>query len=136
MKQAQIFHQYLWIINTLRTYHKQTFDELNQKWIDDRVAEGNRLQRSSFNRHREAILDMFGIIIDCEPKTYQYYISNAEALKCNKNAPKSRKTLQILSLIEKNMYLCSGNAAKAIKQETLNKHCSPFAISVNIMNNK
>jgi hypothetical protein len=80
MKQAQIFHQYLWIINTLRTYHKQTFDELNQKWIDDRVAEGNRLQRSSFNRHREAILDMFGIIIDCEPKTYQYYISNAEAL--------------------------------------------------------
>ena len=80
MKQAQIFHQYLWIINTLRAYHKQTFDELNQKWIDDRVAEGNRLQRSSFNRHREAILDMFGIIIDCEPKTYQYYISNAEAL--------------------------------------------------------
>ena len=80
MKQAQIFHQYLWIINTLRAYHKQTFDELNQKWIDDRVAEGNRLQRSSFNRHREAILDMFGIIIDCEPKTYQYYISNAEVL--------------------------------------------------------
>lgn len=30
------------------------------------------------------------------------------------------------------MYLCGVNAAKAIKQETLNKHCSPFAISVNI----
>ena len=80
MKPAQIFHQYIWIINTLRAYRKMTFEELNQKWIDDDVADGNPLQRSSFNRHRDAILDMFGLIIDCEPKTYKYYISNKEVL--------------------------------------------------------
>ena len=57
-----------------------TFEELNQKWQDDDVADGNPLQRSSFNRHRDAILDMFGLIIDCEPKTYKYYISNKEVL--------------------------------------------------------
>ena len=74
------FHQYIWIINTLRAYRKLTFEELNQKWIADKVADGNSLQRSSFNRHRDAILDMFGIIIDCEPKSYKYYISNNEAL--------------------------------------------------------
>ena len=44
------------------------------------MADGNPLQRSSFNRHRDAILDMFGLIIDCEPKTYKYYISNKEVL--------------------------------------------------------
>ena len=80
MKPAQIFHQYIWIINTLRAYRKLTLEELNQKWIDDGVANGNPLQRSSFNRHRDAILDMFGIIIDCEPRTYKYYISNKEVL--------------------------------------------------------
>jgi hypothetical protein len=80
MKPAQIFHQYIWIINTLKAYHKMTFEELNQKWQDDDVADGNPLQRSSFNRHRDAILDMFGLIIDCEPKTYKYYISNKEVL--------------------------------------------------------
>ena len=80
MKPAQIFHQYIWIINTLRAYHKLTLDELNQKWIADKVADGNPLLRSSFNRHRDAILDMFGIIIDCEPKSYKYYISNNETL--------------------------------------------------------
>jgi hypothetical protein len=80
MKPAQIFHQYIWIINTLRAYHKQTFEELNQKWQDDDVADGSPLHRSSFNRHRDAILDMFGLIIDCEPKTYKYYISNKEVL--------------------------------------------------------
>jgi hypothetical protein len=80
MKPAQIFHQYIWIINTLKAYRKLTFEELNQKWQEAEVAEGAPLQRSSFNRHRDAIFDMFGIIIDCEPRTYKYFISNPEAL--------------------------------------------------------
>ena len=80
MKPAQIFRQYIWIINTLRAYRKLTLEELSQKWQQDGVADGNPLQRSSFNRHRDAILDMFGIIIDCEPRTYKYYISNKEVL--------------------------------------------------------
>ena len=80
MKPAQIFHQYIWIINTLRAYRKLSFEELSQKWQDDQVADGNPLQRSSFNRHRDAILDMFGIIIDCDKKTYKYYISNKDVL--------------------------------------------------------
>jgi hypothetical protein len=80
MKLAQIFHQYIWIINTLRAYGQLTFEQLNQKWQDDKVTDGNPLQRSSFNRHRDAILVMFGIIIDCDKTTYQYYISNKEVL--------------------------------------------------------
>ena len=80
MKPAQIFHQYIWIINTLRTYGKLTLEELNQKWQDDGVTEGNPLPRSSFNRHRDAILDMFGIIIECEDRTYKYFIANPDAL--------------------------------------------------------
>ena len=80
MKPAQIFHQYIWIINTLKAYRKLTLEELNQKWQDDKVADGNPLQRSSFNRHRDAILDMFGIIIDCDKKTYKYCISNQDVL--------------------------------------------------------
>ena len=80
MKPAQIFHQYIWIINTLKAYRELTFEKLNQKWQDDKVADGNPLQRSSFNRHRDAILDMFGIIIDCDKKTYKYYISNKDVL--------------------------------------------------------
>ena len=80
MKPAQIFHQYIWIINTLRAHKRLTFEQLNQKWQDDAVVDGNPLQRSSFNRHRDAIQDMFGIIIDCEPRTYKYFISNKEVL--------------------------------------------------------
>ena len=80
MKPAQIFHQYIWLINTLRTYGKLTFEKINQKWQDDGVTEGNPLPRSSFNRHRDAIFDMFGIVIECEERTYKYYIANPDAL--------------------------------------------------------
>lgn len=80
MKPARIFYQYTWIINMLRAYGKLTFEQLSQKWQQDKVTEGNALQRSSFNRHRVAILDMFGIIIDCDKKTYKYYIGNPEVM--------------------------------------------------------
>jgi len=80
MKTARTFQQYIWIINTLRAYKRLTFEEIKQKWQDCEVADGNPLQRSSFNRHRDAILNMFGIIIDCEPKTYKYHIANPEVL--------------------------------------------------------
>ena len=80
MKPAQIFHQYIWIISVLSSYKRLTLEEISEMLIKNAVADGKPLYRSSFNRHRDAILDMFGIIIDCEPKTYKYYISNREVL--------------------------------------------------------
>ena len=79
MKPAQIFSQYIWIINTLKAHPKQTFEQISKKWQDDAVADGNPLQRSSFNRHRDAILDMFGLVIDCD-STYHYFISNPDEI--------------------------------------------------------
>lgn len=80
MKADKTFRQYIWIINTLRAFKGLTFEELSQKWVTDAIADGNPLQRSSFNRHRDAILSMFGIIIECDKKTYKYYISNKDSL--------------------------------------------------------
>ena len=65
----------MWIVNTLRKRNRLTLSELNELWVSDEVAEGNPLPRSSFNKYRDAILDMFGLIIDCD-STYHYYISN------------------------------------------------------------
>ena len=81
MKPALIFQQYIWLINTFRRYGRLTLDELNERWMHDEVAEGNPLSRSSFNRHRDAILDMFGVVIECDTKAgYKYYIYNPEVL--------------------------------------------------------
>ena len=80
MKQVKLFRQYIWMINTLRLNGKLTLSQLSQKWTDDCMADGNPLARSSFNRYRDAILDLFGVVIDCEEKTYRYFISNPGVL--------------------------------------------------------
>lgn len=80
MKQGQIYYQYTWIINTLMAFKELTLEELSQKWQDDMVNGGNPLTRPSFTRHRRAILDMFGIIIESAPITYKYRIVNPQRL--------------------------------------------------------
>ena len=75
MKPAISFKHYLWIVNTLLPKNRMTLRELNDLWIKDEVADGNPLPRSSFNKYRDAILDMFGLVIECD-STNHYYISN------------------------------------------------------------
>jgi hypothetical protein len=81
VKPALIFQQYIWLINAFRRHGRMTLDELNERWVREEVAEGNPLSRSTFNRHRDAILDMFGVILDCDAKKgYKYFIANREVL--------------------------------------------------------
>ena len=75
MKPAISFKHYLWIVNTLLPNNRKTLRELNDLWVKDEVADGNPLPRSSFNKYRDAILDMFGLVIECD-STHRYYISN------------------------------------------------------------
>lgn len=81
MKPAKIFQQYIWLVTLLRKHRRLTLEEINQRWIDDKVIDGKPITRTSFYRHKDAILNMFGIVIECEPKTYKYYIANPNVLE-------------------------------------------------------
>ncbi len=81
MKPARIFQQYIWIVNTLRQYKKLSLEQLNELWMNDDVIGGDPLNRKSFLRHKDAILNMFGIIIECDLEHgYKYFISNPEVI--------------------------------------------------------
>jgi hypothetical protein len=79
VKPALIFQQYIWLVNTFRRYGRLSLEALSELWVEDEVAEGNPLPRTTFNRHRDAILDMFGVVIDCDSH-HRYYIANPEVL--------------------------------------------------------
>lgn len=84
MKSYALFQQYIWLVNTLQRYKKLTLDEINQRWLDTDMSEGVPIARSTFNRHRDAVLDIFGIIIECDKRDgFRYYIYNAEVLEEN-----------------------------------------------------
>ena len=81
MRPATIFREYIWLVSTICRAGKITLNALNDKWVTTEMSGGMPMPRSTFNRHRDAILDMFGIIIDCDKKDgYSYHIANAEAL--------------------------------------------------------
>ena len=63
MTTPTIFKQYIWLVNTI-------------------YRAGIEIPRTTFNRHREAIEDIFGIYIDCDRKDgYRYYIGNGKVLR-------------------------------------------------------
>ncbi len=83
MSIAKQIKQYVWIVNTLRKKKRMTLSELQEQWVQDEVADGNPLPRSTFNKYRDGILEMFGLVIDCNERTYQYYISNPDEVDDN-----------------------------------------------------
>ena len=58
MTNGQVFKHYVWIVNTLRHGGRLTLNDLNERWVNDEVADGNPLPRSSFNKYRTAIIDI------------------------------------------------------------------------------
>ena len=78
------YREFIWLIETIKRARRITFAELSQKWAESDFGGGISLSRTTFNRHRDAVLDMFGIIIDCDRRNgYTYYIANSEALEEN-----------------------------------------------------
>lgn len=83
MRVPALFKEYIWLVNTIRKAGDDgiTFAEINEKWLETELSEGVELARSTFNRHKDSIEDIFGLIIDCNRLNgYRYFISNEEVL--------------------------------------------------------
>ena len=81
MKTPALFKEYIWLVNTIYRAKAITLADINHRWIQTEMSGGVELARATFNRHRTAIEDIFGIIIDCNRQNgYKYFISNDEVL--------------------------------------------------------
>ena len=82
MKSYALFQEYIWLVETIHKAGRITLGEINERWLRTEMSEGISIARSTFNRHRDAILDMFGIVIECDRKDgFRYYIYNEEVLE-------------------------------------------------------
>lgn len=82
MKTYTLFQQYIWLVNTIHRAGKISLEEINQRWLETEMSEGIGLARSTFNRHKDAIEDMFGIIIECDKRNrFKYFIANRDVLE-------------------------------------------------------
>lgn len=74
--------KYIWVVKTIHRAGRITLKEVNEKWranVD--LSRGEDLPRQTFDRWKGGILDLFGILIDCEQRGgYHYYIANPKEL--------------------------------------------------------
>ena len=67
------FKEYIWLVNTIHQAGRITFAEINERWLETEMSGGVDLPRATFNRHNDAIEDIFGIFIDCDRQNgYKY----------------------------------------------------------------
>lgn len=74
--------KYIWVVKTIHRAGRITLKELNEKWRSNvDLSRGEDLPRQTFDRWKSGILDLFGILIDCEQRGgYHYYIANPKEL--------------------------------------------------------
>ena len=106
MKIPTLFKEYIWLIETINRAGKITFAEINEKWQRREESGGVPFSRTTFNRHRDAILDMFGVIIECDRKDgYRYYIYNKEVLEEDSVQNWLFSTLSVSNMLDENVGL-------------------------------
>lgn len=100
------FREYIWLVNTIQRAGGITFAELSNKWADSELGGGMALSRTTFNRHRDAILDIFGIIIDCNRRNgNKYFIFNSEVLQEDTVQNWMLSTLSVHNIVSESLSL-------------------------------
>ena len=80
---VKLIRRYVWLIETIRRSGKITLEEINNKWKQSALQNGEEegLPERTFHRHRDAVEDIFGIRIACDRSNGNvYYIENEEEL--------------------------------------------------------
>ncbi len=74
---TELLQKYIWLTQTVIRAGRNglTFKEITRKW-ENRYNED--YARRTFNNHREAILEVFGIDIHCDRRTNTYYVDADE----------------------------------------------------------
>lgn len=77
-----LINKYVWLVETLYRAKKITLKEINRKWTQTELSEGEELPRRTFNNWKNAAEEMFGLVIMCDKHDGdRYYIENREDLE-------------------------------------------------------
>lgn len=74
---TELLKKYIWLVQTFIRAGERglTLNEISEKW-EERFD--STYSRRTFNNHREAIYEVFGITIGCNRSTNRYYIEYSE----------------------------------------------------------
>ena len=119
MKVQDLFIEYTWLVKTIMRAGKISLEEINEKWRETETSRGEDIPRATFNRHKRAIEDIFGINIDCDASDgYRYYISNKEELRKDSVNRWIISTLSVCNLITESKGIKERILLESVPSET------------------
>ncbi len=106
MKTPALFREYIWLINTIRRARRISLAEINERWLETELSGGVDFSRATFVRHKNAIEDIFGVIIECDRQNgYKYYIENESVLRENSVQRWMLSTLNVSNIVSESLSL-------------------------------
>lgn len=103
MRHKQLFKTYVWLVETVYRFGPLTFDEIRDRWEYSSLYEGISMARTSFNRHRDEIEDIFGIRIVCDrSNSCRYSIADLRVPDRNSVLSWMANTLSLNNIIAEN----------------------------------
>lgn len=74
----ELFGKYVWLMDTIRRCKRVTRNEINRLWLLSSISDKKPIPRRTFCNYLKAIQDLFNVNIECDPSTFEYYISNSD----------------------------------------------------------
>ena len=101
-----LLNKYVWLVETIYKAKRITFEEINARWQNSDLSEGEELPLRTFHKWRIAVEELFGLIIDCDRRGgYHYYIDNADDLKNGSLRSWLLNTISVSNLLIENQSL-------------------------------
>ena len=82
-KTAILFNRYVWLVDIIYRYGGISLEEIREHWRNSSLNENeDDLPLRTFHNHREAIEEMFDVVIECDRRGgYKYYIGNSDDME-------------------------------------------------------
>jgi len=56
-------NKYVWLVDTIYKAKKISFEDINKRWLENDMSEGDALSIRTFHKWRIAIEEMFGLVL-------------------------------------------------------------------------
>lgn len=83
MRSSSIFKEYVWLLSLIKRNGKISFADISHRWEHSSLNEtGLPMSRTTFNRHRLAIEEIFDVVTVCDKSDgYKYHIKSNSPLE-------------------------------------------------------
>lgn len=123
MRTYALFQEYIWLVTTIHRAGKITLEEINKRWMETDMSGGVSIARSTFNRHKASIEDIFGIVIECDMRDgFKYYIDNRDVLSENSIQNWMLSTMSVNSILSENKSVHDRIVLESIPSDGENLH--------------